>query len=93
MASCDFSWLVVASPCRLHHGVDVCAFTAMMNKTFNTSIPYKDFEIMNEATSMKLNQRINQIANSQEATLKIQNPMTVMMMTSLLLQARNKNQV
>jgi hypothetical protein len=43
--------------------------------------------------SMKLNQRIKQITNGQEVTLKIQNPMTVMMMTSLLLQARNKNQV
>jgi hypothetical protein len=42
---------------------------------------------------MKLNQRIKQITNGQEVTLKIQNPMTVMMMMSLLLQARNKNQV
>jgi hypothetical protein len=48
---------------------------------------------MNEAASMKLNQRIKQITNSQEVTLKIQNPMTVMMMTSLLLQERIENQV
>ncbi len=26
------------------------AFTAMVNKTFNKSVPYKDFEVMNEAT-------------------------------------------
>jgi hypothetical protein len=44
------SRLVVASPCCLHYGVDICAFTAMVNKTFNKSIPYKDFELMNEAT-------------------------------------------
>jgi hypothetical protein len=25
-------------------------FTAMVNKTFNKSVPYKDFELMNEAT-------------------------------------------
>jgi hypothetical protein len=41
-------------------------------------------------SSIKLNQRIKQITNGQEVTLKIQNQMTVMMMTSLLLQVRNK---
>ncbi len=48
---------------------------------------------MNGATVYEVNQRIKQITNGQEVTLKIQNPMTVMMMTSLLLQARNENQV
>ncbi len=65
----------------------------MVNKTFNKSAPYEDFELMNEATSMKSNQRMKPITNGQEVTLKIQNLMTVMMMTSLFLQARNKNQV
>jgi hypothetical protein len=44
------SWLVVASPCHLHCNIDICAFTAMVNKMFNKSVPYKDFELMNEAT-------------------------------------------
>ncbi len=65
----------------------------MVNKRFNKSIPYKDFELMNEATSMKLNQGIKQLTNGQEVTLKIQNPITAMMTMSLLLKARNKNQV
>jgi hypothetical protein len=43
--------------------------------------------------SIKLNQKIKQITNGQEVTLKIQNPMAVLMMMSLLLQARNNNQV
>ncbi len=61
----------------------------MTNKMFNKNVPYKDFELMIEATSMKLNQRIKQITNGQEVNLKIQNLMTVMMM----IQARNNNQV
>jgi hypothetical protein len=85
--------MVVASPCCLHHGIDVCAFAAILNRTFNKSVPYEDFELMNEATVYEANQRIKQITNGQEVTLMIRHPMTVMMMTSLLLQARNQNQV
>jgi hypothetical protein len=59
------SWLVVASPPHLHHGVDVCPFTTMVNKTFNKSIPYKDFELMNEATVYEVKSK-NQ-ANSKRS--------------------------
>jgi hypothetical protein len=39
------------------------AFTAMVNKTFNKSIPYKDFELMNEVT-------INEVKSKNQANNK-----------------------
>jgi hypothetical protein len=81
------------SPHRLRCGIDVCAFTAMVNKTFNKSVPYEDFELMNEATVYEVKSK-NQANNKRSrGNSEDQNPMTVMMMMSLLLQARNKNQV
>ncbi len=43
----------------------------MLNKIFNKRVHYEDFKLMNETTSMKLKQRIKQITNGQEITLKI----------------------
>jgi hypothetical protein len=58
------SWLVVAPPCCLRSGVDICKFTAMVNKTFNKSVPYKDFELMNEATVYEVKSK-NQANNKR----------------------------
>jgi hypothetical protein len=60
----SLSQLVVASPGCLCCGVDVCTFTAMVNKTFNKSIPYKDFELINEATVYEVKSK-NQTNNKQ----------------------------
>jgi hypothetical protein len=69
------------------------AFTAMVNKTFKKSIAYKDFELMHQAIDYEINQ-IKQITTGKDnATPKIQPPMRILMMMSLLLHAREKNQV
>jgi hypothetical protein len=52
-----FPQLVVPSTCCLHRGINICTFTAMAIKTFNKSVPYKDFELMNEATVYKVKSR------------------------------------
>jgi hypothetical protein len=59
-----FSLLVVVSPHCLRCGVDVYAFTATVNKIFNKSIPYEDFELMNEATVYEVKSK-NQANNKQ----------------------------
>ncbi len=40
------------------------AFTAMVNKTFNKSVPYKDFELMNEAT-------VNEVQSKNQGNKKM----------------------
>jgi hypothetical protein len=58
------SWLVVASPRYLHHGVNICEFIAMVNERYNKPVPYEGFNLMNEAIVYEVKSK-NQAKNKQ----------------------------
>jgi hypothetical protein len=65
------------------------AFTTIMSNTLDKSVPYEDFEEMNQDMMCQVNLSIEE----KQVTVTKTHPTIFLVRTTLLLQKRNKNQV